>query len=154
MNAEKPVFKMPDIFIDARGDWHADGVKMVHKKILRLFRDSLESDDAGGYRIRIENEVCPVRVEDAPFVVCRVVADAAGGLCAALNDGRVEPFRPETLSRRGDTALYCLVRGGVRARIGLSAYPDIISMIDQDAATGEYVFRVADGEFLIRKEGV
>lgn len=146
-------FTNPDIFIDKNGVWFANGNKVIHKKIFRLFCDSLVYNDDSGYMLRIGDEECPVRVEDAPFIAHRILSDADNSLKIVLNEGTVEPFHPETLTRRGDTALYCRIRNGqIKVRIGRSAYPDIITNIIFDEKTGVYSFRHAEKAFPINEE--
>ncbi|MEW5946026.1 MAG: hypothetical protein AB1742_07500 [bacterium] len=147
----------PDIFIARDGAWFADGRRVVHEKIFRLFCDSLHPDGKGGHVLRIHDEECPVRVEDAPFLVKRILSarDEAGApkLTALLSDGTFEPFAPGTLTRRGEDALYCRVRNGaLRARIGRAACADIAPRLVSDESTGAYFFVLENVRFEIRDE--
>ena len=56
------------LYIDREGNWYAEGQKVIHQKIYRLFCDSLVLED-DGYHVRIDHMENPVIVEDAPFCV-------------------------------------------------------------------------------------
>ncbi|MFH1540129.1 MAG: hypothetical protein ABIH66_14335 [bacterium] len=94
-----------------------------------------------------------MRVEDAPFIVNRIIRDADGALKVVLNEGTVEVFHPETLTRSGDTAIYCKIRDGkLKARIGRSAYPDIIKHIEFAPEATTYYFRHNGEDYPINEE--
>src|SRR4030042_6401885 len=63
------------LVIDKDGRWFQNGAEIINPEIYRYFCQSLEKTDDGRYRIRCDREICRVEVEDAPFVVVRVLPD-------------------------------------------------------------------------------
>ena len=157
MNAKKNgdrSYELPDIFIDREGTWFADGRKVIHKKILSLFCSSLYTDGRGGYLLRINGEECPVKVEDTPFVIKRLLplkSDSEEVVFALLlNDDSIEDFYPETLSRSGDISIYCLIRNNtLRVRFGRECYPDLIRYLQYDENEKIYYFTIGSKKYPI-----
>jgi hypothetical protein len=147
-------YELPDIFIDREGTWFADGMRVIHKKILSLFCSSLYPDGRGGYHLCINGEECPVRVEDTPFVIKRFLPLKSGAgevvFTLLLNDDSIEDFYPETLSRSGDTSIYCLIRNNtLRARFGRECYPDLIHYLQYDENEKIYYFTIGSKRYPI-----
>jgi hypothetical protein len=111
------------IVIDKDGRWFQNGAEIIHPEIYKFFNSLLEKGDDGGYRIRLGKEVCRVEVEDAPFVVERLLDDEGDEILIELNDKTREPFDPERFLIGPENVPYTKVKGGVfDARFSRPAY--------------------------------
>lgn len=137
-----------DYYIDEHGNWFCEGNPVRDPELLRMLSRSLFEKD-GRYYLRCEREVHPVRIADAPLWVRYVFIheDPDGALRSIdiqLEDGRREPLRLETLTVKGDNALYCLAtRKNLLARFGKSAYYELASRLTFDPETQRYALTVS-----------
>lgn len=137
-----------DYFIDAHGNWFCEGNPVTDSDLFRMLSRSLFEKD-GRYYVRCEGEVHPVRVADAPLWVRYVFLDedSEGKIRAVhiqLEDGRRELLRPETLSVKEETALYCLAtRRNLLARFAKPAYYELTSRLTYEPESQTYVLTVA-----------
>ena len=83
------------LVIDKEGRWFQNGAEIIHPQIYAMFNSMLEKRGDGGYQVRMGREICAVEVEDAPFVVMRVIDDDPEVLRVELNDGSREEFNPD-----------------------------------------------------------
>ena len=132
------------ITIDKDGTWFYNGLPIINKAIYLFFNQHLESTPEGGYRLRIEEETCPVLVEDTPFVVVDLRRDhTTEGLEAfwiRLNDETWEQLDLTTLKIRNDNVPCCRVKKGMfPARFSRPAYYRL----------AEHVVEHPDGRFSI-----
>ncbi|MBI4962685.1 MAG: DUF1285 domain-containing protein [Desulfomonile tiedjei] len=134
------------LFIDKEGRWFQNGAEIVHPEIYRLFNQALEKSPDGGYLVRMGQEICSVEVEDAPFVVKRMIEDDHDRLLLELNDGTQEPFDPKTFWIGEQNIPYCRVKnGGFHARFSRPAYYQLARHIVTDEDEKEF-FLLLDGE--------
>ncbi len=137
-----------DYFIDAHGNWFCEGNPVTDPDLFRMLSRSLFEKD-GRYYVRCEGEVHSVRVADAPLWVRYVFLDedVNGNIQAVhiqLEDGRREALRPETLSVKAESALYCLAtRKNLLARFAKPAYYELASRLIYDSQSQKYVLHVA-----------
>jgi len=116
------------ISIAADGTWYYNGLPIVNRTIYLFFNQHLEADGAGGYCLRINGEICPVSVQDTPFLVVDVWPEREAGsgreaFVIRLNDETCEPLDPATLFIRPDNAPCCRVKQGrFPARFSRPAY--------------------------------
>ena len=111
------------LIIDKDGKWFQNGQEIVHPEVYRYFNQILEKGPDGVYRIKTASETCRVEVEDAPFVVQRVLEDQEGSLRIQLNDGSVETLNPQFLWIGEKNVPYTLVKGErFHARFSRPAY--------------------------------
>ncbi len=126
-----------DYFIDEQGKWFCEGNPVEEPELFRLLSRSLFEKD-GGYFVKCEGEVHPVRTADAPlwvrYIHARTTADGTlHEVEIELEDGRREPLNPETLRVCGDRALYCrATRKRLLARFGKVAYYELARHIQLD----------------------
>ena len=126
------------IWIDKEGRWFFQGEEITHRKTYLLYNRNLTRDESGRIILRIGQEICPVEVEDAPFVVKSLVLSTSeqSGLESVgliLNDESREQLLPETLRIGADHIPYCQVRGGMfEARFSRGAYQLLVPFIQQD----------------------
>ncbi len=137
-----------DYYIDGHGNWFCEGNPVTDPELFRMLSRSLLEKD-GRYYLRCEGEVHPVRTADAPLWVRYVfIEEESDGTVRSvdiqLEDGRREPLRPETLSVKGDNALYCLAtRKHLLARFGKSAYYELASRLSLDPDSRTYTLTVS-----------
>ncbi|MEW6334753.1 MAG: hypothetical protein AB1558_10820 [Thermodesulfobacteriota bacterium] len=139
-------FSDPDeIVIDKEGLWHYRGAEMKRADIVHYLYQYLKKDEKGDYLIEIDDDRCPVRVADAPYVVRGVTAGERGvggrpGVHILLNDGTTETLNLETPLRIGEGhVLYCRVKKGEHeARFSRPAYYQICHYLDYDSGSDTY----------------
>lgn len=119
------------IRLDAMGRfWHDDEL-VKHPAIVRAWHHGLERSPDGRYLIRFGNDWAYVLVEDAPYVVQRVLALETGLVVLLSDDGR-EPLDPTTLARSTEQVLYCRVKGDHRARLSRQAQVDLMPFLQKE----------------------
>jgi hypothetical protein len=146
----------PAIRIDAEGIWYFHGEEMKRQDIVRYFYHHLKIDSVGNYLIEIENDRCPVSVEDAPYVIKSVSVSSSrndGKLCIelSLSDGSCEELNDDTpLWTRDDNLMYCRVKKGqYTARFSRSAYYQLCENAEYDQAKEQYFINLIDRSYPI-----
>lgn len=140
---------LPDLRIDADGEWHDEGVQITHPGILANLRGNLRRD-AEGYFIQTRVRI-PVRVDDAPFVVTRVER-RDDGLHAYLNDGTDEQLDPASLRLgMGDVPYGAVKQGTFEARFNRAAAWQLLQLADYDEASGAGTLRLSSGAWPLRR---
>jgi hypothetical protein len=124
------------------GRWYADDEPIVHPRLARLFSRYVRRKPSGGYEIWIDERYhADVEVEDTPYVVTGVHADADESLLIALNDGTTEQLDPATLAVGDGNVLYCAVKQGAeRARFLRPAYYQLTAFIEEPVP-GRFLLR-------------
>lgn len=141
------------ILIDKEGRWFFQGEEITHRKTYLLYNRHLTRDEAGRIILRIGQEMCPVEVEDAPFVVktLECVTAEQGELESVgliLNDDSREQLIPETLRIAANHIPYCRVRGGMfEARFSRGAYQLLVPFIQHDEEGNRFFLSVAGKEY-------
>jgi uncharacterized protein len=131
------------LFIDKEGRWFQNGAEIIHHRIYRQFNEMLEKSPDGEYRVRLGRETCRVEVEDAPFVVLRVLESPVHDLSIELNDGTVEAFVPEHFWIGDAHVPYTTVKnGGFHARFSRPAYYQLAPFIVADEAEKEFFLNI------------
>lgn len=134
------------LVIDKEGRWFQNGAEIIHPEIYRLFNQLLEKAPDGGYLVRMGQEICKVEVEDAPFVVRRLIEDDHDKFLLELNDGTREPFDPKRFWIGGQNIPYSRVKSGVfHARFSRPAYYQLARYIVTDENEKEF-FLLLDGK--------
>jgi len=157
MTAESEQKHVYDYYIDARGNWFCEGNPVADRQLFRLLSRSLQQEDKR-YFIRCEGEIHPVRVEDAPLWIryVHIKKDTAGNLIEVeieLEDGRLEPLAAETLTVRGNQALYCLAaRRRLKARFGKVAYYELTQYLQTDDKGDSFYFIIDSRRYPVRSE--
>lgn len=128
----------PRIFIDRRGRWFQDGVRITHRWTYLENNRNLDADGDG--RLFVDEGAGRVYVEceDAPFVVT-TVDRGKDGFFLRLNDESVEELDFATLTFSGENVPYAMVRGRkFRARFSRPAYYEFMKHARRDGK-GFYV---------------
>jgi hypothetical protein len=134
------------LFIDKDGRWFQNGAEIIHPAIYRQFNEMLEKKPDGGYRVRLGREICDVAVEDAPFVVTRLLEAQDGKLVLELNDGSQENLDAQSLWIGAENVPYTKVKGDVfHARFSRPAYYQLARFVESDAQEREF-FLLLDGK--------
>ncbi len=111
------------LVIDKDGRWFQNGAEIIHREIYKQFNQMLEKTSEGAYRVRMGREVCGVEVQDAPFVVQRVLEADDGRVVIELNDGTSEDFHPERFWIGPENVPYTYVKElSFHARFSRPAY--------------------------------
>ena len=145
-----------NISIDKEGRWFHKGVEMIHREFIRLFYQHMTLDSLGRYVIRLGGDCCYVEVEDAPFVVRRVVfgdSDQANSsrFILFLSDDSREGLWPDTLYVGPDNVLYCRVKNRTfPARFGRPAYYQLTECIEEE--NGKYFLPLNGEKYIIRRK--
>ena len=124
------------------GRWYADDEPVVHPRLARLFSRYLRRKPSAGYEIWIDERYhADVEIEDTPYVVISVHADAGESLSIELNDGTAERLDAGTLEVGAGNVLYCAVKQGAeRARFLRPAYYQLTAFIEEPAP-GRFLLR-------------
>ena len=141
------------IRIDKEGRWFFQGEEITHRKTYLLYNRHLTRDGDGRIILKIGREICPVEVEDAPFIVKTLdfITAERGDLKSVeliLNDESKEPLIPETLRIAANHIPYCRVREGrFEARFSRGAYQLLAPFIQQDEKGNRFFLAVAGKEY-------
>ena len=135
--------RAPELFIDKDGLWYVDGVLMTKKEIIMLFSSHLKKDGPDKYHIDWQNQLYPVRVEDAPFFV-QTVTEQDGRLMIQLYDGRKFPLPPGNIIMKNNIP-YISLFGQRDTKLSRSSYCELCkSAIERD---GQYFIKYGDNEW-------
>lgn len=110
------------IYIDNRGNWFQDGIKITHRWTYLENNRNLDIDEDGDYFVDEGWGKIYVKVEDTPFVV-RMVDSRDGQFYILLNDGSEERLDLDGLFISDENIPYTTVKNGkFRARFVRAAY--------------------------------
>jgi uncharacterized protein len=138
---------LPELRVDADGDWWDGDVQITHHGVLANLQGNLRRDGDGYFiqtRVRI-----PVEVADAPFVVTRIERRGEA-LHAWLNDGSEQEVDPATVRLgRGDVP-YCAVKDGAfEARLSRAAAYQLLALAHYDEPSGRGALRLGGREYAL-----
>lgn len=134
------------IRIDSEGRWYYEDSEIIHPTVLKVFCDALEIDEQGRYRIIVENELCYIDVEDAPFIVRTIRGDCDCGLELLLNNHRTAPLDPGTLYFGCDNVLYARLEGGITVKFSRAAYYQLALMMEENES-GDICLKVKEKSY-------
>lgn len=129
------------IRLDSSGRFWHDGEEVLHPAIARAWHRGLERAPDGRYLIRFGGDWAYITVDDAPFVVQRVLP-AGNELVLVLSNGDRQALRPETLARSPEGVLYCRARDEHRARFSRQAQADLGPVLGEEK--GRFFVRVGN----------
>jgi len=113
------------IYIDNRGNWYQDGIKITHRWTYLENNKNLDIDENGDFFIDEGMGKIYVDVEDTPFVV-KMVNFRNDRFYLVLNDETTEPLHIEDISLSKDNIPYTHVKNGrFRARFLRPAYYEL-----------------------------
>jgi hypothetical protein len=132
----------PAIVVDKEGNWFYNGLPIINRQIVLYFYEILESAPGGGYQLRTEREICPVAVQDTPFVVVALWRsdEHHEQFMVKLNDDTMEPLDLKTLSISAENIPYCTVKQGrFRARFLRAPYYRLAESVQQEDETRFFI---------------
>lgn len=139
-----------DIRIDKDGVWYYKGNEMFRKDIVELFYQSLESDQAGRYLIKNNEEAFYIEVEDAPYAVRSIEysfnkKEGTAGINLLLSDNSIEELDPATLQIGKENVLYCSVKNNLfEARFTRKSYYQLAEYVKYDSEKDRYYITLND----------
>jgi hypothetical protein len=99
------------LVLDRELNWHHDGERITHPKIIEAFNQGLVPTDDGRFQLRIGNDWAYVTVEGAAYRVNAIDTDETR-VYLRLSDRTGEPLEPSTLQLGDDGVLGARVKGG------------------------------------------
>jgi len=139
----------PRIFIDSRGRWFHDGVRITHRWTYLENNRNLDIDGDGRIFVEEAGKRVYVECEDTPFVVTMVLR-TEDGFSARLNDESLEKLDFFTLAITGDNIPYVRVKNGkFRARLLRAAYYELTRYAEKDER-GFYIESEGERRYLER----
>ena len=113
------------------GIWFHDDVEITHPRTVELFDRSIRRL-GDGYILEVGDETCAIIVEDAPFIVRKVVRDG-DKLSLELSSRETVELDVSTIAVGDDNVMYALVgETKDRARFSRPAYYQLMEFLDQD----------------------
>lgn len=137
------------ITLTRRGLWIADGVEITHEPTQRLFARNLHRDN-DGYFIQVGRETKRISVEDTPYFVVRIE-----GQNLLLNDGSVEPLKPERLRFERDRLVVELRRQDSQGRPFHAAFlsaPNMELLRELEEEPGSYYLKIQGKKVILSRK--
>jgi uncharacterized protein len=99
------------LVLDRELNWHHDGERITHPKIIEAFNQGLVPTEDGRFQLRIGNDWAYVTVEGAAYRVNAIDTDDTR-VFLRLSDRTGEPLEASTLRLGEDGVLTTRVKGG------------------------------------------
>ncbi len=146
-----------DYRITAQGNWICQGNPVNDPDLACLLSRSLSADPKGGFLVRCQGEVHPVRVEDAPLRVdgLEIRTDTQGRPVRVeliLADGRVFGLSDNLTVSDSNRLYLTLMELGLEALFSRRAYYELTRYMDQD--NHGYYIPLAGERFYIKARKV
>ncbi|MXZ13815.1 MAG: DUF1285 domain-containing protein [Candidatus Dadabacteria bacterium] len=124
--------KEPRIFIDSRGRWFHDGIRITHRWTYLENNKNLDVDANGRLFVEEQGSRVYVECEDTPFVVT-MVGKTKDGFSVRLNDESREKLDFTTLTIAEQNIPYIKVKNGkFEARLLRAAYYELMKHAEKD----------------------
>ena len=124
--------KEPRIFIDSRGRWFHDGVRITHRWTYLENNKNLDVDADGRLFVEEQGSRVYAECEDTPFVVT-MVGKTEDGFSVRLNDESREKLDFTTLTIAEQNIPYIKVKNGkFEARLLRAAYYELMKHAEKD----------------------
>jgi len=141
--------KKPRIFIDKKGNWFQDGIKITHHWTYLENNRNLDNDKDGRFFVDDGYGRVYVEVEDTPFVV-KMVNKIKGKLYAVLNDETVEELNPYNIKICPENIPYTTVKDErFNARFLSQAYYEFAKYIIQQG--DEFYIETPEGMIKLKR---
>lgn len=122
----------PRIFIDKRGNWYQDGIKITHKWTYLANNNNLDIDSDGRFFVDEGRGKMYVEVEDTPFVI-KMVDKVNNHFRIILNDQTEEKLEFGNLYFDVNNVPYTKVKNGrFKARFLSPAYYELMKYAEFD----------------------
>ncbi len=124
--------KEPRIFIDSRGRWFHDGVRITHRWTYLENNKNLDVDADGRLFVEEQGSRVYIECEDTPFVITMIYRTESG-FSIRLNDESREELDLETLTIAEQNIPYVRIKNGkFTARLLRPAYYEFMKYADRD----------------------
>lgn len=124
--------KEPRIFIDSRGRWFHDGIRITHRWTYLENNKNLDIDADGKLFVQEQGSRVYVECEDTPFVVT-MVTKTENGFSIRLNDESGEELDLTTFTIAEQNIPYVRVKNGeFEARLLSAAYYELMKYAGED----------------------
>jgi len=122
----------PRFFIDKRGNWFQDGIKIQHRLTYLYNNKLLKCDEDGRFYLDEGSGKLYIKVEDTPFVV-KMVDKKREDFYIILNDETREKLDLNTLSINDENIPYAKVKDGeFDARFTRPAYYEFMKYLKKE----------------------
>ena len=122
----------PRIFIDSRGRWFHDGVRITHRWTYLENNKNLDVGEDGRFFVKEGGSRVYVECEDTPFVVT-MASKTEDGFSVRLNDESREKLDLTTLTIVEQNIPYVRVKNGkFKARLLRAAYYELMKHTGKD----------------------
>ena len=122
----------PRIFIDKRGNWFQDGIKITHRWTYLENNKNLDVDEQGRFFVDEGFGKVYVELEDTPFVI-KMIDKKNDKFYLILNDETVEEFQLEHIWFGQDNVPYTKVKNDkYDARFLRPAYYELMKYAEQE----------------------
>ncbi len=152
-DVQNPLEGRPAIVIDKEGKWFYNGLPIINRQIELYFCQLLETGPDGGYQLRNEQEVCPVEVQDTPFVVASLWPSDGPHehFFIKLNDDTEEILNMKTLVINAENIPYCEVKQGrFKARFLRAPYYRLVESLQQEGDAKFFIELNGERHYLSR----
>ncbi len=137
-------------FIDKRGNWFQDGIKIQHRGTYLYNNTLLDRDEKGRYFLDEGSGKLYIEVEDTPFVV-KMADKRDGEFYIRLNDEKEEKLDFASFRMDSENVPYAKVKGGkYEARFTRPAYYELMKHAVKE---GEGYFITEGGKKYLLKKG-
>ena len=129
-------------FIDKRGNWFQDGIKIQHRLTYLYNNKLLQRDDESHYYLDEGSGKLYIEVEDTPFVV-KMIDKQGEDFYIVLNDETKEKLDLKTLSINDENVPYAKIKdGNFEARFTRPAYYEFMKYLKKE---GDDYYIVSNG---------
>ncbi|MGI9535114.1 MAG: DUF2946 family protein [Thermodesulfobacteriota bacterium] len=137
----------PRIFIDKRGDWYQDGLKITHRWTYLENNKNLDIDEEGNFFVDEGFGRIFVEVEDTPFVI-KMIDKKNEKFYLILNDETVEDLKLGNIWINNENVPYTKVKNNkFVARFLSPAYYELMKYAEQDG--DDFYFNSSDKKIKI-----
>lgn len=146
-----------NIRIDRDGVWYYAGSPIARRELVCLFASVLVRDAAGTFWLVTPAEICPVQVDDAPFLAVEIFAAGHGedqilsfrtNVDEIVSVDGAHPLMVTYDPVTGEPSPYVRLRDGIDARLSRAVYYDLIDRGVARRTNGRVAFGVwSNGHF-------
>ncbi len=124
-----------NIRIDRDGVWYYAGSPIARRELVCLFASVLVRDAAGAFWLVTPAEICPVQVDDAPFLAVEMFVAGQGeaqilsfrtNVDEIVSVDGAHPLTVTTDPATGEPSPYVRLRDGIDARLSRAVFYDLV----------------------------
>ena len=139
----------PRFYIDKRGNWFQDGIKIRHRLTYLYNNKLLSRDDEGRYYLDEGSGKLYIEVEDTPFVV-KMVDKKGDDFYIILNDETVEKLDLNTVNINHENIPYAKIKNRkFEARFLRPAYYEFMKYLKKE--NDNYFIMSKGGKHVLKK---